>query len=229
MKTKKFFELFINKIIFVSTCFVIPLVFSFVMIYTVSSIIPGPEDDFREASSRLWLLSLTLGMSIFPTLLNLILVNRLDLDGFHTIKGYRLFFNTSLYTTYFPIFIFYIIKFNSIPRLEHLLLILVTFSVSWLLSRSYYQFTANSIHKNLKTQATIGLLMGVLSLFALNIFILSNLTSINLFYGLAIAIGLALINELLDKRIIKNNLKKEKRNLEIYLKNINIHSSSNRS
>jgi len=210
VKTKKFFELFINKIIFVSTCFVIPLVFSFVMIYTVSSIIPGPEDDFREASSRLWLLSLTLGMSIFPTLLNLILVNRLDLDGFHTIKGYRLFFNTSLYTTYFPIFIFYIIKFNSIPRLEHLLLILVTFSVSWLLSRSYYQFTANSIHKNLKTQATIGLLMGVLSLFALNIFILSNLTSINLFYGLVIAIGLALINELFDKRIIKNNLKKEK-------------------
>ena len=104
------------------------------------------------------------------------MVNRLDLDGFHTIKGYRLFFNTSLYTTYFPIFIFYIIKFESIPRIEHILLVLVTFTISWLLSKSYYRFTANSIHKNLKVQAVIGMIMAIISLLLLNQYILSDLT-----------------------------------------------------
>ena len=209
LKRKKFFELFVNKLILVFTYFIIPLIFSFVLIYTVSNIIPGAEDDFREAGSRMWLISLTLGMSLFPTLLNLIMVNRLDLDGFHTIKGYRLFFNTSLYTTYFPIFIFYIIKFNSIPRLEHFLLIFVTFSISWLLSRSIYQISANSIHKNLKTQAATGLIMAIISLLFLNIFILSDLTYLNLLNGFGIAFTLAIAYELIDKRIKKINIKKE--------------------
>ena len=208
-KRKKIFNLVINKISQVFICFIIPLIFSFAMIYAVSNLIPNPEGDFREASSRMWLISLTLGMSLFPTLLNLIMVNRLDLDGFHTIKGYRLFFNTSLYTTYFPIFIFYIIKFESIPRTEHILLILVTFTTSWLLSKSYYRFTANSIHKNLKVQATIGMIMAIISLLFLNIFILSDLTYLNLLNGFGIAFTLAIAYELIDKRIQKINIKKE--------------------
>ena len=208
-KRKKFFELFINKIRHVFICFIIPLVFSFAMIYAVSNLIPNPEGDFREVSSRIWVLSLTIGMSLFPTLLNLIMVNRLDLDGFHTIKGYRLFFNTSLYATYFPIFIFYIIKFESIPRIEHVLLVLVTFTISWLLSKSYYRFTANSIHKNLKTQAAIGMIMAIISLLFLNLFILSDLTFTNLIYGFGVALLLAIIYELFDKRIQKINIKKE--------------------
>ena len=227
VKWKKFLELFINKIIHVLICFIIPLIFSFAMIYAVSNLIPNPEGDFREASSRIWLISLTLGMSLFPTLLNLIMVNRLDLDGFHTIKGYRLFFNTSLYTTYFPIFIFYIIKFESIPRIEHILLVLVTFTISWLLSKSYYRFTANSIHKNLKVQAVIGMIMAIISLLLLNQFILSDLTYINLIYGFGIAFGLALVYEIIDKRIQKINILKEQTSSEqnliekdIYIDNV---------
>ncbi len=227
VKWKKFLELFINKIIHVLICFIIPLIFSFAMIYAVSNLIPNPEGDFREASSRIWLISLTLGMSLFPTLLNLIMVNRLDLDGFHTIKGYRLFFNTSLYTTYFPIFIFYIIKFESIPRIEHILLVLVTFTISWLLSKSYYRFTANSIHKNLKVQAVIGMIMAIISLLLLNQFILSDLTYINLIYGFGIAFGLALFYKIIDKSIQKINIKKEQTSSEqnliekdIYIDNV---------
>ena len=213
VKWKKFLELFINKITHVFICFIIPLIFSFAMIYAVSNLIPNPEGDFREASSRIWLISLTLGMSLFPTLLNLIMVNRLDLDGFHTIKGYRLFFNTSLYTTYFPIFIFYIIKFESIPRIEHILLVLVTFTISWLLSKSYYRFTANSIHKNLKVQAVIGMIMAIISLLLLNQYILS-ISLYNLIYGFGISFGLALIYEIIDKRIEKINSLKEQTSSE---------------
>ena len=136
------------------------------------------------------------------------------MDGFHTIKGYRLFFNTSLYTTYFPIFIFYIIKFESIPRIEHILLVLVTFTISWLLSKSYYRFTANSIHKNLKVQAVIGMIMAIISLLLLNQYILSDLTYINLIYGFGISFGLALIYEIIDKRIEKINSLKEQTSSE---------------
>ena len=187
-KIKKSIELLVNKIGRVFTYFIIPLIFSFLMIYVVSNLIPEPESDIREATSRIWLLTLTLGMSLFPTLVNLILVNRLDLDGFHTIKGYRLFFNTSLYTTYFPIFVFYIIKFEKFPVFEHILLIVVTFAISWLLARSYYQFTSITIHKNLKIQAVIGLIFGIISLLVLNYFILSELSFLNLTYGFIIAL-----------------------------------------
>ena len=209
-KIKKFLELFVNKIGRVFTYFIIPLIFSFLMIYAVSNIIPEPESDIREATSRIWLLTLTLGMSLFPTLVNLIIVNRLDLDGFHIDKGYRLFFNTSLYTTYFPIFVFYIIKFETFPVLEHFLLIIVTFAIAWLLARSYYQFTSITIHKNLKIQAGIGLIFGIISLVALNFFILSDLSYISLTYGFIIALVFSTLHSLIDKKIKQKNSEKEK-------------------
>ena len=213
-KIKKSIELLVNKIGRVFTYFIIPLIFSFLMIYAVSNLIPEPESDIREATSRIWLLTLTLGMSLFPTLVNLILVNRLDLDGFHTIKGYRLFFNTSLYTTYFPIFVFYIIKFEKFPVFEHILLVIVTFATSWLLARSYYQFTSITIHKNLKIQAVIGLIFGIISLLVLNYFILSDLNFINLIYGFIIALVFSLIHSLIDKKINQINSEKEKQSTE---------------
>ena len=208
-KGQELFFLFQNKIRHVFIYFIVPLVFSFIMIYAVSNLIPNPEADSREAASRLWLVVFTLGMSLFPTFLNLILVNRLDLDGFHTIKGYRLFFNTSLYTTYFPLSFFYLIKYESIPWAEHVLLIIVTVTISVLLSRSYYRFTANSIHSNLKTHATVGMIMAIISLLYLNYFILSEFTKINLIYGLLVSIYFSMIYELIDKIVQKSNDSKE--------------------
>ena len=208
-KSKEFLLLFVFKFKQVFIYFIIPLIFSFLMIYAVSNLIPEPEGDSREAASRIWLLSLTLGMSLFPTFLNLILVNRLDFDGFHTIKGYRLFFNTSLYTTYFPIAFFYVVKYETIPSSQHLLLIIVTFTISWLLSRSYFRFTANSIHSNLKTQAAVGMIMAIVSLLYLNFFILSEFSILKLFHGLMIVVYVTMIYELIDKIIQKNNSEKE--------------------
>ena len=105
-----FFKLFINKILFVINCFPISFVFSFVMIYAISNFCPEPAEHFLEFSSVFWLFSLTIVMSIIPTLLNLLFVNRLELDGFHSQKGYRYFFNTSLFASYFPVFVFYYIQ-----------------------------------------------------------------------------------------------------------------------
>jgi hypothetical protein len=89
--------IYFKKIKFILKCFPIPLVFSFLMIYSLSYLMPNPEDHYLEFSAKLWIFLLTIGMSIIPTIINLYFSNRLDLDGFHTIKGYRYFANTSFY------------------------------------------------------------------------------------------------------------------------------------
>lgn len=198
---KSFLELFINKIQFITTCFLIPFVMSFVMIYAISILMPSSEDHYLESSSVLWIVSLTLVMSIIPTLLNLLFINRLDLDGFHSEKGYRYFFNTSLYASYFPIFIFFTIQFEYIPRVKHIILVIITLAVAGLLARSYYQFTAKSIHKNLKMQSAFGLVLGIFALVSFNTLILSEINIQNLFYGFLIVMPISAIHYLIGKRL----------------------------
>lgn len=208
---KTFLELFINKVRFIANCFAIPFVLSFIMIYAISVLMPNPEDHYMESSSIIWIVSLTLVMSIIPTMLNLLFINRLDLDGFHSIKGYRYFFNTSLYASYFPIFIFFTIQFEYIPRYEHLLLIAITLIIADLLARSYYQFTAKSVHKNLKTQSIFGLILGILALLFFNTLLLSEIIIQNLLFGFFIVVPISLIHYIISKRldVINENKLKE--------------------
>ena len=105
-----FFE-FGKKLRFVSLCFVSPTILSFAMIYSLSFLMPEPTDHYLEITSILWLITLTICMSIVPTFINLFFINRLKLDGFHNIRGYRTFANASLYATYLPLFVFYITQF----------------------------------------------------------------------------------------------------------------------
>ena len=214
---KSYLELFINKVRFISNCFAIPFVLSFIMIYSISVLMPNPEDHYMEATSILWIVSLTIVMSIIPTLLNLLYINRLDLDGFHSIKGYQYFFNTSLYASYFPVFIFFTIQFEYIPRFEHLLLVLITLVIANLLARSYYQFTAKSIHKNLKTLSIFGLVLGILSLVIFNTLLLSEINIQNLFYGFLIVVPIGFIHYLIGKRLEVINEKKLKESENVTL------------
>ena len=101
----------INKVKYVALYFLIPIILSFIMIYVCSFIIPNGDVDVGEVNVIVWLLFLTILMSFFPVIINLFIVNRLDIDGFHTPLGYTFFFNSSLYATYFPIFIFYFIQY----------------------------------------------------------------------------------------------------------------------
>jgi hypothetical protein len=170
-----------------------------------------------EASSILWIVLLTIVMSIIPTLLNLLFINRLDIDGFHSEKGYRYFFNTSLYASYFPIFIFYTIQFNYIPRVKHILLVIITLVIAGLLARSYYQFTAKSIHKNLRNQSLFGLILGTLALVFFNTLILSEINIQNLFYGFLIVVPISFIHYIIGKRldILNENKLKESENITL--------------
>ena len=196
--------IYFKKIKFILKCFPIPLIFSFLMIYSLSYLMPNPEDHYLEFSAKLWIFLLTIGMSIIPTIINLYFINRLDLDGFHTIKGYRYFANTSLYATYFPLFVFYLIQYETSFNIAHLLLIVITLIVGDLLAKSYFQFSAITKNPSLKVQSFIGLIFGIIALLIFNILILSNLSIENLLWSILIISPISLahyiIGILLNKK-----------------------------
>jgi len=216
IRTRKLFSLkemffqFIKKVKFVSICFVTPTLLSFVMIYSLSFLTPDPTNHYMESGSILWVIALTLGMSIIPTFINLFLINRLQIDGFHNIRGYRTFANASLYATYLPLFVFYIAQFEQYPRTAHFLLVVLTFVIGDLIARSYFQFTSKSKHSNLKTQAIAGLIVGVLALIFFNTYALTEISPTVFLSSLVFIAPLSLIHWGIGKYMDRINEKKLK-------------------
>ena len=214
IRTRKLFSLkemffqFIKKVKFVSICFATPTLLSFVMIYSLSFLTPDPTDHYMESSSILWVIALTLCMSIIPTFINLFLINRLQIDGFHNIRGYRTFANASLYATYLPLFVFYITQFEHYPRTAHFLLVLLTFVIGDLIARSYFQFTSKSKHSNLKTQALAGLILGVLALIFFNTYALTEISPTLFISSLIFIAPLSIIHYGIGKYMDRVNEKK---------------------
>ena len=180
---------------------------------------PDPEDHYLEVSAKLWMVLITLGMSIIPTIINLYFVNRLDLDGFHTLKGYRYFANTSLYATYFPLFVFYIIQFDSYPIYPHFLLVGITLIIGDLLARSYFQYTSIIQNSALKSQAIIGVILGILSLLVFNAIILTGLSVKNLVYSVLLISPLSALHYLIGIILNRNHEKQLSRSKELNLLN----------
>ena len=205
---KEMFFQFVKKVKFVSICFATPTLLSFVMIYSLSFLTPDPTDHYMESGSFLWVIALTLGMSIIPTFINLFLINRLQIDGFHNIRGYRTFANASLYATYLPLFIFYIIQFEHYPRTAHILLVVLTFVIGDLIARSYFQFTSKSKHRNLKTQAVAGLFVGIIALIFFNTYALTEISPSVFLSSLVFIAPISLIHLGIGKYMDKVNEKK---------------------
>lgn len=213
---KDVIELFLKKLRFVSTFFLIPAITSFFIIYSLSYLMPEPEDHYLEFSAKLWIALLTLGMSLMPTLINLYFVNRMNLDGFHTLKGYRFFANASLYASYFPLFVFYIILFDDYPMYAHLFMVFITLIIGDLLAKSYFNYSSTTQNIALKKASFIGLILGIISLLIFNSIILTGLNISNLLLSFAIILPLngiySLSNSFLIKRYksqIKNSIKFE--------------------
>ena len=214
IRTKKLFsfkETFIQifkKIKFVSICFIAPTILSFLMINAVSVLIPDPTDHYMESSAKIWLIALTLAMSIIPTFINLFLINRLQIEGFHNIRGYRTFANASLYATYLPLFIFYIIQYEENPIFPHFLLVVLTFVIGDLVARSYFQFTSKSKHRNLKTQAIAGLIVGIVAMIFFNTYALSEISTEVFLSSIIFVAPLSVIHWSIGKYFDKLNKKK---------------------
>ena len=207
---KELFYQFSKKIKFVTICFISPIILSTLMIFSVSYLAPDATDHYLESSAMLWIVALTLAMSIVPTFINLFIVNRLQIDGFHNLRGYRTFANASLYATYIPLFVFYIIQFEYYPRAAHFILVILTFVLGDLIARSYFQFTSKTKHTNLKTQALFGIISGVVALIIFNTYALKDI-SVETFVGILIFIApISIIHWLVGKYIDSLNSKKLK-------------------
>jgi hypothetical protein len=197
-------SLFLKKLQFVSTFFIIPLLFSFVFIYVLSFVIPDPEDHYLEVKSKLWMVLITIGISIVPTTINLYFVNRMDIDGFHTLKGYRYFANTSLYAAYFPLSVFFIIQFDKYPIYPHFLLVTITLIIGDLLARSLFRYSSVTKNAALTKNAIVGFSLGILSLLIFNIIILTGFSIENIGYSILFIAPISALYYLIDYLLNKN-------------------------
>ena len=195
---KEFFISILNKVKYVALYFFLPIILSFVMIYLCSFIIPKGDVDVGEINVLVWILSLTFLMSFLPIILNLFVVNRLDIDGFHTTLGYTFFANSCLYATYFPIFIFYFIQYETYPFLLNVLLIFITLLIGNLLGKSYFQYGFVTKNNYKRRQAITGLVLGLIALIIFNRIIIYELSIQNLLLSFAIIAPISILNEILD-------------------------------
>ena len=137
-------------------------------------------------------------MSFLPIILNLFVVNRLDIDGFHTTLGYTFFANSCLYATYFPIFIFYFIQYETYPFLINVLLIFITLLIGNLLGKSYFQYGFVTKNNYKRRQAITGLVLGLIALIIFNRIIIYELSIQNLLLSFAIIAPISILNQILD-------------------------------
>ena len=210
----------LNKLKYVALYFLVPIILSFLMIYISSYIIPRSDTDIGELSFKLWIVSLTILMSFLPIVINLFIVNRLNIDGFHTSLGYTFFANSCLYATYFPIFIFYFIQYETYPFLINILLIFITLLIGNLLGKSYYQYGIKTKNTYKRSQAIIGLTLGLIALIIFNRIIIFELSIQNLFLSFIIIAPISIINNLLDNFLDKLFEKRSKNSVESTILNV---------
>ena len=214
---KEFFLSILNKVKYVALYFFLPIILSFVMIYLCSFIIPNGDVDVGEINVLVWILSLTFLMSFLPIILNLFVVNRLDIDGFHTTLGYTFFANSCLYATYFPIFIFYFIQYETYPFLIHVLLIFITLLIGNLLGKSYFQYGFVTKNNYKRRQAITGLVLGLVALIIFNRIIIYELSIQNLLISFVIIVPISILNQILDNYSARLFLKKSKNSKETFI------------
>ena len=207
---KEMFSQFLKKLNYVILCFTLPTLLSFLMIYTLSFLTPSFSDHYMEFNSLFWVIAITLGMSIIPTFINLFVINRLQIDGFHSIRGYRTFANASLYATYIPLFVFYIVQFENYPRTPHFLLLILSFVLGDLMARSYFKYTSKNNHSNQKAQAISGLVIGILALIFFNTYALTEISTTVFLSSLIFVAPLSIIHYQFGKYMDKRNEKKLK-------------------
>tara|TARA_B110000977_G_scaffold184578_1_gene248494 strand:- start:1679 stop:6565 length:4887 start_codon:yes stop_codon:yes gene_type:complete len=170
---------------------IIPLIFSFIMIYASSFIIPSAEEHYLEINVVFWVLVMTLTMSFLPIIINLFAINRLNIDGFHTSKGYSQFANSSLIATHIPFFLFLDFKTElSFDSFFWMFLIISVMSVliGNILGKSFFDFTAKRKSKYNNNLSIIGLSIGLISIIITNSLILFEMSILDLSIGLSISI-----------------------------------------
>ena len=197
---KEILGLFKNKFLLVGASQIIPTVLSFIIVNSVKSIAPDLGTHYLESEALLWVVFITLSMSIIPTFINVFVINRLDIDGFHTSRGYQNFANASIYGSYFSFFYFYSLKYGSIAHEQHFLLILVTFVIGLILGRSLYLYLNKKDVKSLYTSGIVGFVIVSILLIGVNLIVLKRFETSGFLQALMVALVVAVGYSLFEKR-----------------------------
>ena len=188
----------LNKVKYVALYFLLPIILSFIMIYVCSFIIPRGDVDVGEINVKVWMLLLIILMSFLPVIINFFFINTLNIEGFHTPSGYTFFFNSSIYATYFPIFIFYFIQYGTYPFLIPVLLIFITLLIGNILGRSYFKYGIKTKNSYMRRQAITGLSLGVILLIIFSRNIIYELSVHKLFLSFIIITPISILHYRLD-------------------------------
>ena len=149
-----------------------------------------------------------------------IIVNRMGIDGFHSIPRLP---KLSRMPQFMPrichFFVFYLIYSESYPRSSHLIMILISFAIADILANSYYQYSSDQKFRNIKIHAIFGLLLGTISLFLLNLNIFSELSVDSILYCALFVVPIVIIHRITGIVLNKSNEKTQSSSMENELLN----------
>ena len=118
----------------------IPMIIGLILIQSLSFLTPEDSAHYLEGEAILWYVTNTLVLALIPTLLSFFIVNKLNVDGFHTLRGYQIFATASLYGSLSPLFIWSVIKYAQIPHDIHLVVLLNTVFIGMVFGKSMELF-----------------------------------------------------------------------------------------
>lgn len=173
------FKLFLDQIRFILKCFPLPILISLILVFSLAPLAPSGPEHYLEFNSKLWLTLLITSISVIPLCLNLFLVNRLKLDGFHTISGYRLFAVSSIYSGNLIFNLFTYVNTGNFDYLTQGIYLLNAIIIGDLLARSYFQFSSVNSKSLTSRIGILGIFLSVVFLIFVNgLLITSYSTSI---------------------------------------------------
>lgn len=174
--------------------FVLPLIISCTLIYFLSLVSPKSQDHFLEFNVISWVFLSSFLTSLFPIIINLFVINRSNIDGFHTSSGYIKFISITLAASFLPSFLFLFIKYD-LPYFEIFeiifLLTFVSLSIGVILGNSFFQLSSiSNNHENYKS-SLIGFSLSLILLLVVKTILLLEFSSL---YLLLVLIFLTIIN-----------------------------------
>ena len=140
---------------------VLPIAVAFITISLVAGWVPGPTTHYQELDAKLWVIGMAFVMSLLPTVLNFFVLNRLRLDGFHSMASYRDLANVSLFGSYVPFI--YLNEVNGTPLgLEFaVVLVVATWMAADLLAFNVNEVFSKKRSPRAKGIGALGLLVGM--------------------------------------------------------------------
>ena len=154
-------RLAIERIPKIALFLVLPTVVSFLFLQAVGAFVPVPTTHYQELDSKLWVIGTAMGMSLLPTVLNFFVLNRIRLDGFHSMRSYRDLANVSLFGSFIPFM--YIHEVNGTPLgFEFVLMLVVaTWMAADLLAFNFNEIIAAKKSPRVRLVAVGGLVLGI--------------------------------------------------------------------